>query len=336
MNLPKTIPKFTVNKYVIFSSIPSLSVNPIRSTKMMAKPFSFAGNHLENLKGQLDNFKRISPTNDIHTYFEHLNAHCYYLHVDILANHDIHLFQKPTSSSSNPGGLLIYLFDGSQPPYCQIGEATLETLKQGMLIISHKQTCKIRFSKSYRGFWGVFSMSGQWCSENFPYPYPTRSNCLTLSALSIHYINQIRQGEIPETKRNKCIRSIILNQLFYQLLIDLTTATQQSSNLNSVEQIKHYLLTHLSSPLPPLEELAQLCNMSVSTFKSKFQQSAGASAKIFFYEAQMNLAIQLLSQGFSTKEIANRLGYANASNFIHAFKRKFGVSPLKHKEVDVS
>ena len=158
----------------------------------------------------------------------------------------------------------------------------------------------------------------------------SRSKCLPLSALSVHYINQLSIKRGTETKKGECTRTIILHQLFYQLLIELITTNQQSSD--SIEQIKHYLLSNLSSPL---EELAQLCNMSVSTFKSKFQKSTGASAKKFFYDAQMNLATRLLSQGVTIKEIANQLGYANASNFIHDFKLKFGVSPMKHKEVDI-
>lgn len=298
----------------------------------MVKYLSFAGNQLENLKNQLEDSGSISKMTGSGMYFEHLNANCDFLQLDLFIGQDLYLFQKPYSALSSPSGLLIYFFDGDQPPSYQLDDVNVETVKRGSLFVSHRQACKIRFSKPYRGFWGVFSVSGAWSSESLPYPYQTLSKCLPLSALSIHYLNQLRRAEISETKRENCARTIILHQLFYQLLLELITRSKQSSSLNSIEQIKYYLLTNLSSPLPAVEKLAQLCNMSVSTFKAKFQQNTGGSAKKFFYEAQMDLANRLLSQGFTIKEIANQLGYANASNFIHAFKRKFGVSPLKYKE----
>ena len=43
----------------------------------------------------------------------------------------------------------------------------------------------------------------------------------------------------------------------------------------------------------------------------------------------MDKAAKLLSEGkYNVNEVSIELGYSNSSHFIHAFKKKFGITPL--------
>ncbi|WP_169704891.1 helix-turn-helix domain-containing protein [Runella slithyformis] len=298
--------------------------------------FSFEGNHLESFKNELHEFISSNGTTTdncfkITAFFEQLPPRCHYLQFNILTNSPIEFSQKIATNIQGTSDLLICFFDGNHALNIQIGESKTEISTRGVAIVSHKTPFNIQLPESYKGFLCFFSISAKGWSQHLTTYFTFPCKLLPISALNIHYIHQLRAELFIESGKVHLERTIVINQLLYQFLSELITDFRQVNNNNSIEQVKQLLLTNLSTPLPPLEKLAQLCNMSVSTFRARFQQNTGSSAKKFFYDAQMNFATRLLSEGFSTKEIANRLGYANASNFIHAFKRKFGVSPLKHK-----
>jgi len=76
-----------------------------------------------------------------------------------------------------------------------------------------------------------------------------------------------------------------------------------------------------------IEELAFLCNMSVSTFKRKFAEVFHTTPKKYFVEQKMKEAVDLLVQNWRPSEIFAKLGYENLSSFSSEFKKCFGVSP---------
>ncbi|MDN3670481.1 AraC family transcriptional regulator [Echinicola jeungdonensis] len=77
-----------------------------------------------------------------------------------------------------------------------------------------------------------------------------------------------------------------------------------------------------------LEEIAFLCNMSLSTFKRHFINEYKASPGKWLQEKRLEKAKTLLEQGHSkASDIYLEIGYNNLSNFSSAFKNKFGFSP---------
>jgi AraC-like DNA-binding protein len=77
-----------------------------------------------------------------------------------------------------------------------------------------------------------------------------------------------------------------------------------------------------------LEELAFLCNMSLSTFKRKFEEIYGTSPARWFHLKRMQQAAVLLKHGKAkASEIHHELGYENLSSFVQAFKKEFGKTP---------
>lgn len=89
-----------------------------------------------------------------------------------------------------------------------------------------------------------------------------------------------------------------------------------------------------------LEELAFLCHMSLSSFKRHFTNEYGENPGKWFQKKRLLKAKELLMEGkFSSSDIYQELGYNNLSNFSHAFKAEFGLSPnslLKQKDISHS
>ncbi|MGS2764340.1 helix-turn-helix domain-containing protein [Sinomicrobium sp. M5D2P9] len=77
-----------------------------------------------------------------------------------------------------------------------------------------------------------------------------------------------------------------------------------------------------------LEEIAFLCNMSLSTFKRHFINEYKSSPGKWLQEKRLQKAKVLLEQGnLKASDIYWEMGYNNLSNFSTAFKNRFGYSP---------
>lgn len=77
-----------------------------------------------------------------------------------------------------------------------------------------------------------------------------------------------------------------------------------------------------------LEEIAFLCNMSLSTFKRHFAQEYQMSPGKWLQAKRLQKAKQLLESGeYKPSDIYLDFGYHNLSNFSIAFKKKFGINP---------
>ena len=77
-----------------------------------------------------------------------------------------------------------------------------------------------------------------------------------------------------------------------------------------------------------LDELAFLCNMSLSTFKRHFIAEYEVSPGQWLQDKRLQRAKELLDSGnLKSSDIYLELGYSNLSNFSSAFKNKFGISP---------
>ncbi len=77
-----------------------------------------------------------------------------------------------------------------------------------------------------------------------------------------------------------------------------------------------------------LEEIAFLCNMSLSTFKRHFIKEYKASPGKWLQDKRLQKAKETLEQGnLKPSDIYLDFGYNNLSNFSIAFKNKFGFNP---------
>ncbi len=81
-----------------------------------------------------------------------------------------------------------------------------------------------------------------------------------------------------------------------------------------------------------VERLADLANMSVSTFKREFQKIYKASPATYLRERKISKAVELLSATeLRATEIAYECGFSSVSHFSRAFKQIKGVPPTIYK-----
>jgi AraC family transcriptional regulator, exoenzyme S synthesis regulatory protein ExsA len=81
-----------------------------------------------------------------------------------------------------------------------------------------------------------------------------------------------------------------------------------------------------------LEELAFLCNLSLSTFKRRFMTLYGVPPSTWMLQQRMVMAQQLIQQeGYKPSEVYYKVGYENHSSFSQSFKQYFGVTPKEYQ-----
>ncbi len=106
----------------------------------------------------------------------------------------------------------------------------------------------------------------------------------------------------------------------FELYLHSLISKKQSSFNNIIE---NSIYTNLK-----LEEIAFLCNMSLSTFKRKFIKEYKVSPGKWFQDKKLNKAKKMLeNKEAKPSNLYYELGYSNLSNFSIAYKNKFGKSP---------
>lgn len=78
-----------------------------------------------------------------------------------------------------------------------------------------------------------------------------------------------------------------------------------------------------------IRQLARQTGLSEKRLQAGFAALYGRSVHACIYQARMEAAANLLSQGCSVTEVADRVGLASLSHFIKSFKHYWGVTP-KH------
>ena len=83
------------------------------------------------------------------------------------------------------------------------------------------------------------------------------------------------------------------------------------------------------------EELAFLCNTSVSTFKRRFVKLYNTSPNQYFIQRKMEMAAILLMKNEHPSEVFFKVGYENHSSFSQSFKQYFGISPKHYQQQNI-
>lgn len=106
----------------------------------------------------------------------------------------------------------------------------------------------------------------------------------------------------------------------------------QSLIIKEKSPLKRMVESNVHSNLK-LEEIAFLCNMSLSTFKRHFISEYKVSPGKWLKNQRLNKAKETLEQGdLTASDIYLDFGYNSLSNFSIAFKNKFGVNPSEYRQ----
>ena len=169
---------------------------------------------------------------------------------------------------------------------------------------------------------------------------PTESSKL-YSTYSFNYdsfIKRFADSLLDISKLSTAIQKNILDAKFEEIMlylvefkgVDFLYSIINNSDNNS----QRFIQTIESNQLNKLtiKELSFLSNMSVSTFKREFEKHFHNSPSKWFQEKRLeHSAFLLKNKAKRPSDIFEEIGYENLSNFIQAFKVKFGVTPKQYQ-----
>ena len=96
-----------------------------------------------------------------------------------------------------------------------------------------------------------------------------------------------------------------------------------------IEQVRKILIARPGS-FPDINETAKKMNMSVRTLRRNLNKENSNFQKLLD-EIRQQLAHEYLASSMSIDRIAELLGYSEAANFSHAFKRWSGIPPSQYR-----
>lgn len=142
-------------------------------------------------------------------------------------------------------------------------------------------------------------------------------------------ITILREKHLPDLYRLK-LEELLL-YLFHNYKKEFLSFLNETTFGTSKTVIKEVIATHSADDLT-IDELAFLCNMSVSSFKRHFVSLYKTSPKKYFTENKMLKAKRLLTLKKPASEIFHELGYENLSSFSNEFKKYSGLSPRQFQK----
>ncbi len=152
------------------------------------------------------------------------------------------------------------------------------------------------------------------------------------------FIKRFVHSLLDISNLSKSIQENILKAKFEEImlyLIDLKGLDFLYSLINNRDnQNQKFIQTIESNRLNKLtiKELSFLSNMSVSTFKREFKKNFHSSPSKWFQDKRLEHSAFLLKNELRRpSDIFEEIGYENLSNFIQAFKTKFGVTPKQYQ-----
>lgn len=104
----------------------------------------------------------------------------------------------------------------------------------------------------------------------------------------------------------------------------------KSSSLNEGNKLRQIVENNILNHLT-LNELAFLSNRSLAKFKRDFEKEYGISPGKYIRERKLDIAMHAICEGKAIGNISTEMGYDNVSNFISAFKKRYGKTPQSYK-----
>jgi AraC-like DNA-binding protein len=123
-------------------------------------------------------------------------------------------------------------------------------------------------------------------------------------------------------------------ELLYRVLqsprgVVLRQIARTGSRISQIQRAVKWIRAHLAEPLP-VETLASIASMSVSSFHRHFKAATGLSPLAFHKQVRLQEArLRLLASPGAVANVAFDVGYESASQFSREYTRQFGVSPAK-------
>lgn len=104
-------------------------------------------------------------------------------------------------------------------------------------------------------------------------------------------------------------------------------------DIRLLKKVIDYMKSDLSK-YPSIKQLAKISNMSTTRFQLAFRKIYGTTVYEYLKTLRMNRALLLLEDSdYSIKSIAKEVGYNNAGHFAGLFKKMYGVTPKRYRDI---
>lgn len=124
----------------------------------------------------------------------------------------------------------------------------------------------------------------------------------------------------------------LLREIYFHMLTGpqaapLFALVSHNTYLSKMERILKHLHNNFNNRLD-VEQLADMANMSSSTFHRNFKQITASSPIQYVKKIRLSRARELLQdQGLKVKQAAAKVGYESPTQFSREFTRYYGLSP---------
>ena len=140
------------------------------------------------------------------------------------------------------------------------------------------------------------------------------------------YNQHVVSEDITELK----IKEILLLLLSSKKAEEIALLLEHFVNKRTAN-FKEVIETHLLSEIS-LEEIAQLCNMSLSTFKRHFKKIYNTTPNEYLFDKRLENSKKLLATSEqSIDDIALLSGFKTTAHFSRKFKEKYSIPPSQYK-----
>jgi len=128
-------------------------------------------------------------------------------------------------------------------------------------------------------------------------------------------ISELDMYDIDEHRDNHIIKNGLMNSVSKYISDNLS----ENLDIKSLAEI--------------IADIAAVSNCSTSYLSRIFKKHLGKSPYCYLTEYRMFVAEKLLRNQFSVTDVASMSGFSDSSVFIKRFKKSFGITPLKYKEL---
>lgn len=139
---------------------------------------------------------------------------------------------------------------------------------------------------------------------------------------------------VEEPANTSFLFPLIERELLFRVLASeqgdvLRQIARADSRLSQIHRAVKWIRTHLDQSLP-VETLAHVASMSVSSFHRHFKAVTGLSPLAYHKQMRLREArLRLLASPGAVASVAFSVGYESASQFTREYTRQFGLPPAR-------
>ncbi len=151
-----------------------------------------------------------------------------------------------------------------------------------------------------------------------------------IESLEFYFQNpNLVNNDLLELKIKELILLLIQSKNIHSI-VELIADLYSSNSITIREVIELHLFSNLK-----VDQLAKLCNLSLSSFKRLFKKEYNNSPNNYISNRRLEKAKELLTlTDLSIGEIAFEVGFQDSLYFTRLFKNKIGIPPSKYRAAE--